>query len=366
VERVRSNREAVSRLRRTPVSARRWLLPVLGGVLSTALGVAINIATNVGSSAWSWVAVAVLTGAGIAVGLASDRLTRARAVAPDDNAADRGSVVAVYGNKNRVKVNILGPGAIVAVGLVVIVAVAAGLLMGRSNPNGSERAAPVARASAAGDEPKPFTVTVLDKPTDDLDGFERGSAGAYLFPSGTASTLEAPSPPDESQCGDWSSWALRKGGVRLYGTDISFIVAASGSDSVRVNTARLHVEPLPKKAIGDVIECPRGGPIPFSRLSLDLDHQRASYLYPSKGPQAGQSRPFALEIAAGHAEEVLVEARAKTCFCSWYLELLIEVKGTQYTYRVDSDGKPFITAPREGDYAHFIYDAAKLRWVPFE
>jgi hypothetical protein len=40
------------------------------------------------------------------------------------------------------------------------------------------------------------------------------------------------------------------------------------------------------------------------------------------------------------------------------------VRGTPYTYRVDSDGKPFVIAPRDGDYAHFAYDPATPRWRP--
>jgi hypothetical protein len=341
------------------MSARRWPLPVLGGVLSTALGVAINIATDVGSNAWAWTAVAVLTGAGIAVGLASDKLARTRAGAPTHNAP----VVEVSGNKNRVKVNLLGPGSIIAVGVVVIVAVTAGLLVGISTKAGPLPAASGSNAPAVADKLRLFTVTVLDDPTDDIDGFWRGSAGGYLFPSGTVPTLEAPSPAD--RCANWSHWALRKGGVRTFTTSMAFTVAASGSESVRVNTARLHVEPLPTKAVGDVIQCSQGGPVPYSRLSLDLDHQSATYLYPTTGPQAEQSRPFALEISAVHAEEVLVDAQTTKCYCSWYLELLIEVNGTPYTYRVDDAGKPFVTAPRDGDYTHFIYDKEELRWRPF-
>jgi hypothetical protein len=109
--------------------SKRWL-PVFGGLVTTGLGVVINLATELKPNLWAWLGVGVLTIAGIVVGLASERLVRARRA--DDAIVNSGTIVSVAGGRNRVKVSTTGPGVVIAIGVVVIVAVLSGLLIGRA------------------------------------------------------------------------------------------------------------------------------------------------------------------------------------------------------------------------------------------
>jgi hypothetical protein len=47
---------------------RRWVIPLTATILTSAIGVAINLATETGSSIWAWVVVAVLTIAAAVLG----------------------------------------------------------------------------------------------------------------------------------------------------------------------------------------------------------------------------------------------------------------------------------------------------------
>jgi 23S rRNA U2552 (ribose-2'-O)-methylase RlmE/FtsJ len=44
-----------------------WVWPAAAGVVTSATGVAINLATDVGASPWAWVAVVLLTAVGVVV-----------------------------------------------------------------------------------------------------------------------------------------------------------------------------------------------------------------------------------------------------------------------------------------------------------
>lgn len=46
----------------------RWVWPASAGVVASATGVAINLATDQGDNAWAWVAVVLLTALGVVVG----------------------------------------------------------------------------------------------------------------------------------------------------------------------------------------------------------------------------------------------------------------------------------------------------------
>ena len=70
-------------------------------------------------------------------------------------------------------------------------------------------------------------------------------------------------------------------------------------------------------------------------------------------------------VAPDKAERVAVKAHSMECFCRWYLELRLEVDGTEYPYRVDNKGQPFVTAPQFGSYTDYQYDTASRRWRPY-
>ncbi|MBB5955654.1 hypothetical protein FHS29_002235 [Saccharothrix tamanrassetensis] len=56
----------------------RWVWPTAAGVVTSATGVAVNLATDQGGNPWTWGGVVVLTAIGVVVGLAAQRSERKR------------------------------------------------------------------------------------------------------------------------------------------------------------------------------------------------------------------------------------------------------------------------------------------------
>jgi hypothetical protein len=340
------------------MTARRWLVPLSSGLVTTGIGVFVNLATEFKSNAWAWAAVGLLTLMGVLLGIGSEQLVAARrstAEEPRTSIVNRGTLVTIGGEKNRVKVNALGAGSMVALSFVVIVAVVAGMLTGRATAADVETPPPPTGTSA--ENTKLFHVTVLDEPTTTAI---HGTAPGYYFPPGTVPAL--PAPEDPTLCARWSAWALAHGAIRVGGVEMAFTVAALGDDAVRVHSAQLVVDRKEEPVSGDQITCRQGGPIPVSYLAIDLDQEQYLYKYPDAGSLQGASRPFGLQIPPGQSEQVLVNATSLDCYCSWYLDLLIEVNGSTHHHRVDDDGKPFVTAPLRGDYTHYRYNIQENRW----
>jgi hypothetical protein len=354
-------------------SARRWLICAAAGTISTALGVTVNIATNLMSSAWAWGLVAVLTVAGIVVGAGIDKGVRSRVDAkptvstpvarPGSATVGRGNAYVTSGTNNTVKVVSTPASTIVAIGLTVVVAVVAGLWAGGANsPANAPDAAPATGTSSETDGPgtdEPFALTVITDPQSAAFGTGFGRPENYIFEPGTVASLPAPEP--EGQCWSWQRWAARNGGVRAGTSRVAFTVAAF-DQPVRIHGARLVVERQPGPAIGDRVACVQGGPTPISHLAVDLDNETAIYTYPDEAPNAGQGRPLALDIAPGKSERVAVYAASRECRCRWHLELELESQGTNYTRRVDDDGEPFVIAPSTGQYADYTYYPTTGRW----
>lgn len=338
------------------MSARQWSYAVVGGVLTTGTGVAINLATEFKSDVGAWVAVGLLTGAGILAGATTERFNRP-ANPPD------GAGITVTGNKNRVHVRTgVGAGLLLLVSVIMIIAVIAGMVAGRitQNESSSPVPAPTSASESAGEQP--FHVTLLDEPTDVASHDWFGGSAGYLFPSGTARSLPAPM-PDPRSCSSWSTWALGQGGERVYTTTLGFTVSAL-DDPVHVLDARLHVEAVNRQATGDELTCVQGGPIPVSVLWVDLDRRLTRFEYPGENVDPNLPRPLALQIKPGEAEQVEVRATSLECYCSWYVDLLIEVNGKEHRHRIDDDGKPYVTAPLRGDYVTYRFDQESQSWVP--
>lgn len=336
----------------------------------TALATLVNLATEFKTSVWAWVGVAGLTVGGVVLGEGIKRLPRRSEGAWP--AMGAGPQTVVNGSKSRVKV-INGGGAksIIATGVVVILGVMVGawLIPANKSPSAVQSKAGEAWTSESenGDsntsktERLPFHVAVLTDPRDARFGDVPGRPEDYVFPSGRVPSLPAPEPV--GQCFDWQRWAERLGGVRSYITNVAFTVSALGDEVVRVHSARLSVERHPGPARGDRVSCTQGGPIPVSHLEIDLDNETATYAYPTEGGN-GAARPFALQVDPGRSERVAVKAISRECYCSWYLDLQLESGGIDYSYRVNDQGVPFVTAPLAGDYVDYVFDTTTHRWRP--
>lgn len=158
------------------MATRHWLSSALGAVVTTALGVMINVATDLQSNWLAWVAVGLLTLAGWAIGFGIARArpaTRSRTDAPSEGATVQWHQ-SVSGNITAGRdVSVGGQPSgwvFVAVGCVVLFAVAVGLLadklpIGNSNAAG-RTAAPItsevaqAGASPSSQAPRPPALAV--------------------------------------------------------------------------------------------------------------------------------------------------------------------------------------------------------------
>ncbi|MEV4350778.1 hypothetical protein AB0J83_40495 [Actinoplanes sp. NPDC049596] len=211
---------------------------------------------------------------------------------------------------------------------------------------------------------RPYVITV--QAGAEVDTTNGGAPAAVVFPQGLPRAVE---PQPAGQCEDWYSWGKTAGGVDYFHTFAAFTVSAVSS-AVRVHSARVKREPLKRRAAGEYPSCPIGQPPVTSYLSVDLDAGKVSYFYPAPagapidGMTAGGllARPFALEVTAGKSDRVLVEGFTDQCFCSWWLELDVEVDGVRYTERVDDHGRPFVTAPKSGKYVGLSWSAERSRW----
>ncbi|MCA2217657.1 hypothetical protein [Jidongwangia harbinensis] len=220
---------------------------------------------------------------------------------------------------------------------------------------------------------KPYVITL--KTGVDVDTTNGGPPAAVVFPQGIPRVLE-PQPPGD--CESWYSWGKEIGGVDYFHTYAAFTVSALSS-AVRVHSARVKVKPLERKAAGEYPSCPVGQPPVTSYLDVDLDSAKVSYYYPAppdlssdeqtRMSESGEMtpggllrKPFALEVEPGKSDRILVEGFTEKCFCSWWLELDIEVDGTRFVERIDDKGEPFVTAPKSGDYVGLSWDMEQARW----
>ncbi|MCP3804677.1 hypothetical protein NLX83_35955 [Allokutzneria sp. A3M-2-11 16] len=64
---------------------RRWLAALAVAVVTTGVGIAVNVATDLGSNMWAWIAVAVLTLAAAVVAVWAMRPPKPPTVANSQN-----------------------------------------------------------------------------------------------------------------------------------------------------------------------------------------------------------------------------------------------------------------------------------------
>lgn len=60
----------------------RWVWPTAAGVVASATGIAVNLATELKTDPWAWAAVVLLTAVGVLVALLAQPAARSEAAAP--------------------------------------------------------------------------------------------------------------------------------------------------------------------------------------------------------------------------------------------------------------------------------------------
>jgi hypothetical protein len=214
--------EATTPRWRITINNRHWYAPAVGAFVTTALGVAINLATDLRSNALAWLAVVVLTIAGFVIGLGADRTRRARRATETTgqlgHRVSESHTAFVAQDRGHITVGAGGP-VIVAVGAVVMLAVVVGLIGGAvlSGPSNSIQARP---ADTGPTTSTPGSVTTTTTTTSAPTPAVLGIATAWPFITGCAASAEVAMPPGMGKIEDFHAV-----------TDIRPTLVASGAGS---------------------------------------------------------------------------------------------------------------------------------------
>ncbi|WP_212994692.1 hypothetical protein [Actinoplanes auranticolor] len=329
-------------------------------VVGVGIGVATELMTDPPTIAWL-VIIAALTVIAVAIQIGLLMSDGGNETTPSGSYPAVHQTAATIGNGSTSQVgrdvnNGLGGGPIAliagVVGLLLLAAVVVvwNLRQPRDPSRETAQAAGAPSVTASGPT-TPFAVKVLLDPQKYVDPkHEINTVNSFLFPAGGL-TAEKP----DKYCYAWHSWAREKNAADVEVTNFAISISAVTSDVVQVTGAELVATDL-SDPHGDVAACEQGGETTHSFLNIDLDKRKLDFLDGGLKPV-----PFMRTIKPADPEVVYVKATATTCYCSWQLVLDISVAGKDYPYTVDNNGKPFVTAPREGNYRYFLYDSGK--WI---
>jgi hypothetical protein len=326
----------------------RWL-PVVGGLVTTGLGVVVNLATDLKSNVWAWVGVGILTVAGILVGLGSERLIRARRA--DDSIVNSGTIVSVAGRRNRVKVSTTGPGVVIAIGVVSIVAVLSGLLVGQAGSAGPRTAAiePTVGPTSSAIEPG----NALDVRIDHLRAHSEGWFAVFPRDKATQAREFAKTdrlPEDEKGMDEFFQRELEAGayiGV-ANGSPMRIVLGLRNNHDKRIVIRDLTVENKQDGPIADgtaILVEAGGGNEPVALLHLDSAYPVAR-IRDSEGKEIGAY--FAnqtITIEPGQAAVLPIDMDAEKASHAFTLAVSFDSGGIRHTHRIDNDGQPFRVTP---------------------
>lgn len=302
-----------------------------GSAVTAALGIGINVATDLKSSVWAWLAVVVLVVAGAAVGFGAEKRARSRmpvggqeAPAPgavsQANHGKQGVQVNVGGSSDRITVKSRSGTAGLTVGVLVIVATLAGMVAGAWL---LQRSGPATADPAAGGGVPNWAVSMRP------DQCETG----WVVPDQGQTSIPVPreGPPDGA--------ALSSGGhveVTFQGASDAATVLHSISVEVVSRSAPLGGIYLPGTCGSDVTP---------HHYATDLGSPRPQVV-PVPGEQGGQVVPaqeFSFKVAKDDVEKVVVVPTASSGYVEWYLHVRWSSGSSQGDLRIDDGGKPFRT-----------------------
>ena len=340
------------------MTARRWIVAALSGLSTTGLGVFINLATELKSSTWAWAAVGLLTVMGVLFGVGSERLLAARQSAakePPTSVVNRGTLVTIGGEKNRVKINILGAGAMVALSFIVIVAVVTGILTGRATQEGSPSGTAPSKTTTTVNTPTPSAyenALVIN-----LDRLRAFSEGWYaVFPRGAERNAEQfsktdPLPSDEIGMDDFFRRELADGAyiALAAGLPMRLVLNLRNTTTKDLIIRNLVVK---NKQDGPVLDGTAifveagGGAEPTALLHLDAAYPVARILDQESGEDAGAyfaARP--ITVHAGTTATLPINMDARTASHVFTLSIEYEIDGRRFSQIVDNNGQPFRVTP---------------------
>ncbi|WP_328878368.1 helix-turn-helix domain-containing protein [Streptomyces sp. NBC_00299] len=173
-------------------------------------------------------------------------------------------------------------------------------------------------------------------------------------------------PPPAPQ--DAEAWAGSQNAVHGEQTMIEISVQGKTSTAVVLKALRVRVVGRSAPAGGTVYTMDQGcgGALTPRYFDVDLDKDRP-IARPADGNDTGVKIPamrLPYRVSAEDPEVLLVDARTKTCDCSWYLELDWSSQGRTGTVRIDDHGRPFRTTGIKG-LPMYVYDTSARSWVTY-
>jgi hypothetical protein len=331
-----------------------WGATLVGSVVAAGLGVAINVATDLKTSVWAWLAVVVLVVAGAAVGFGADKRSRSRppesAGTPLDPAAvnqvnhgKQGIQVHVGGSSERITVKSRSGTAGVTVGVLVIVATLAGLAAGAW-------LVPRPRATAA----EPAADGGAAAPVWSVSMRTEQCKSGWVVPDQGQSSVPVPGngqPPGA---------ALGTGG-RVEVTFQGVSEEAAVLHSIVVEVVR-RAPPL----AGLYLPGQCGSNVVPHFYAADLDSPRPQVV-PKPGQDGGETIPareFSFKVGRSDVEKIVVVPTAQSGYVEWYLHVRWSSGSRQGDLRIGDGDKPFRTTAVTGAKPWCTsYEANPLAWV---
>jgi hypothetical protein len=321
------------------------MVPVGGSLVTTGVGVAINVATDLKTQPWAWVAVAVMTGAGTVVGLASESLVRRRRT--DESGTDRGTTVTVSGARNQVRVSAVGPGVVATMGVIVIAAVLVG--QAASANSGTAPTGPATGSTS----PAVARADALDIRIEHLRAFSEG--WFVVFPrekSAAAREFTAIDPLPEGEDGMDAMFRreLAAGAYIALGEDLPMRMVLGFRNKLdrRIVVTGLTVENKRDARILDgtavfveagasadptaIVHLDSAYPVP--RIRDDQDQEIGAY-FPNR----------TIPINPGETATLPIELDAQAASHEFTLAVKFDIDGTQFHQDIDNNGQPFRVTP---------------------
>jgi hypothetical protein len=225
---------------------------------------------------------------------------------------------------------------VAGVGSAVLATVLGALVLAWAIPSDDEPSTsrpPAPSASATGDE-LPFTIAVK----------------SYVpWGVGFIPDLPPDQVPPRPRDGDWEAWRRAASGVPAGELDVRFTIQGRSEAEVTLTGLRVRVVKRGPALPGTVYGPQGGDPSAFRSVRVDLDANPPKLtsfyndsLIPGNAPEH-ERRPirFPYTVSLSDAESFEVEGFARTCDCSWVIDLSWAAQGRTDTLVIDDDGKPF-------------------------
>jgi hypothetical protein len=317
-----------------PIDSQRagWVKAVTGSAVTAALGIVINIATDLKTSVWAWLAVIVLVIAGAAVGFELEKRSRSRPQggsqtppasepASQANSGKQGIQVNVGGSSDRITVKSRSGTAGLIVGLVAVVGTLAGMV------------------TEAWLVPRPAPATA------DSPAAGGGAAPAWAVSMQPDQCKSGWVVPDQGQSSIPVADGQPPGAVLSSGGQVE--VTFQGVTDEAVVLQSMSVEVVRRSSTLNGIYLPGlcGSDVTPHYYATDLGSPRPQ-VTPMPGEQSGQTIPaqeFSFKVGKSDVEKAIIIPTASTGYVEWYLHVKWSSGSRQGDLRIDDGGKPFRT-----------------------